>query len=205
MTWVRLEGGFTTHPKIAKVGLVGGWVFVEGMCYAAEHRTDGFLPVEAIPRLLTSLTGVAVIEDSRRAGKLRRTKPADQIDWPARLVAAGLWEVVPGGYQIHNYLQRNPSREELEDLSDTRREAGRRGGVQSGVVRRLKQGSKGQANSEANVEARNVTVRNEEKPLFFSGPNDTQSPAEPGSPTLSPEQVRGDVARLVHGVLRPQP
>jgi len=211
MDWVRLDAGFTTHPKIAKVGPIGGWLFVEGMCYAGLQRTDGFIPTEALPRLLLALKGVAMVEDSRRKGKLRRTMPADQVDWPARLVEAGLWEVTEGGYRIHNYLVRNPTGEYLEELSTIRSEAGRRGGVQSGVVRRLKQGSKTQANPEANVEARNVTLRNEEKPLFFSGSNGDQSPAEPSpeaasrEETLTPEQVKDTVQQLVRGVLRPKP
>jgi hypothetical protein len=206
MDWVRLDAGFTTHPKLAKVGPVGGWVYVEGMCYAGQHRTNGFIPAAAIPRLLSCLVGVAVVEDSRRSGKLRRTKPAELIDWPGRLVAAGLWEVVEGGYQIHNYLHRNPTREFLEHLEETRRDAGRKGGLAKALASAT---AKAWQNPSKPL-ARNVTVRNEEKPLFFSGSNDDQSQAEsspePASSgeNLTPEQVRGDVQKLVRDVLRPK-
>jgi len=211
MDWVRLDAGFTTHPKIARLGLIGGWVFVEGMCYAAEHRTDGFIPLEAVPRLLTAVSGVAVIEDSRKSGKLRRTKPADQVDWPARLVGVGLWEVVPGGYQIHNYLKRNPTREELKHIESVRRESGRRGGLAKALANASPVASGLPETFPSKRLARNVTERNKDKALFFSGSNDSQSPTEPSpeaasrEETLTPEQVKDSVQQLVRGVLRPKP
>lgn len=88
MAWVKLDDQFTDHPKIVAAGPQAGWLHVCAMCYASRYLTDGFIPINVIPRLMTGNTT-----------KLVET-----------LVAVGLWETAEGGYQIHDYLEYNPSR-----------------------------------------------------------------------------------------------
>jgi len=84
---VRLEDDFTEHPKLVAAGPLAGWLFVCGLTYCARHLTDGDIPAPQVPRL--------VVGGARLA---------------AALVAVGLWETMPGGYRVHDYLQYQPSR-----------------------------------------------------------------------------------------------
>lgn len=98
MSWVRLDDGFPEHPKVLALGAdyeVGISLLVRGMCYCARNLTDGFIPARTF---------------------------SDNPQLVERLVELGLWERVEGGFQIHDYLAYNPSKERV--LST--REAGRR-------------------------------------------------------------------------------
>lgn len=108
MAWVKVDTSFATHPKTLQVGPLGEALWLRGLCYAADHLTDGFVPDTFLKRM----------------GDLKATPVA------AKLVAVGLWERVEGGYQIHDYLVWQRSRDEVERLSQTRAEAGRLGGNQ---------------------------------------------------------------------------
>src|SRR5690606_5177208 len=65
------------------------------------------------------------------------------------LVKVGLWEPAEGGFQIHDYLDYNPSaddvRAEQARISESRAKAGRMGGIASGIARRKHSRSKGEA------------------------------------------------------------
>ncbi len=106
--WVRVETRFPSHPKVLDVGPLGEALWLRGLCYAGEHLTDGFVPTSYLKRM-GDMKALAVAE---------------------RLVAAGLWSACEGGYLIHEYLQWQQSREEIEDIRSKRVEAGRRGGKQ---------------------------------------------------------------------------
>lgn len=99
MAWARLDDGFPEHPKVLAVGPFGLAVFVRALCYSARNLTDGFIPDAAIASFTVDFA--------------RTSRAAHAVDWPARLVEAGLWDVVDGGYQIHDYLAYNPSKEKV--------------------------------------------------------------------------------------------
>jgi hypothetical protein len=99
--WVKLDDGFTMHPKVVGLSLEARWAYVESLCYAARYRTDGVVP-----------DVVAANGSSRR-----------------ELAAAGLWEIGTAAVRIHDFLVYNPSREEVEALSKERARAGARGGT----------------------------------------------------------------------------
>jgi hypothetical protein len=77
-----------TDARYRTVGHAGRGLWLDGMAYAATHRTDGFLPAEAVSD-----------------GRLAR-----------RLVAAGLWLEAPKGYQIVDFLglHHNTSKADIE-------------------------------------------------------------------------------------------
>lgn len=100
MSWVKLDDRFPEHPKVLSAGPVGLAVHVRALCYAARNLTDGFIPTGVVPSLTADL------------GRVSRAAAAS--DWPAILVSTGLWDAAPGGYQIHDYLEFNPSREKVE-------------------------------------------------------------------------------------------
>lgn len=96
MPWFNVDDGFPFHHKTVRAGnaAVGLWTRAGAWC--AQQLTDGFVPEHMVSVLGT---------------------PAQA----KRLVAAGLWTVVEGGYQFHEWGGRNPSREEV--LEKRRREA----------------------------------------------------------------------------------
>lgn len=132
MAWVRLEDNFPEHPKVATVGGDAGWLHVCAIAYCSRNLTDGFVPSGAIRQLSD------------------RNKPNVLA---TRLVDAGLWELASNGYIIHDYLDYNPTRVEVEaeraDRSVKKAEAGRLGGIASGVARRKHKRSKDEAEGQA--------------------------------------------------------
>lgn len=105
MTWVKLEDGMPEHRKVA--GLTDGAfrMNVEAICYCSRQLTDGHVPAAVAKRMH------------------RRSAPLI-----AELIAAELWHETSGGYEVHDYLEWNRSREEALELQAKRAEAGRRGG-----------------------------------------------------------------------------
>lgn len=97
MPWVRLDDSMPDHPKIVTVGALAELIQYRALCYASRHLTDGFIPEAAMPRFMGGLENVF---DER---------PEVLAD---RLVLVGLWRKVRGGWEIHDYLEYNPSREE---------------------------------------------------------------------------------------------
>lgn len=86
MGWVKIDDGFTMHPKVIGLSLEAKWAYLEALCYAAKYETDGLVPAAVAAN-----------------GPVR-----------AELVAAGLWENGPASVSVHDYLLYNPSRSELE-------------------------------------------------------------------------------------------
>ncbi len=102
--WIKLDDGFATHPKILRVGIQGTILQIRALCYASQNKTDGFIPVQAIPILTTDLSiTMSVMLDVK------------------------LWDVCEGGYQIHGYLRWNMSREEYRSMKEKLSKAGKKG------------------------------------------------------------------------------
>jgi len=137
--WVKVDDKFPRHPKVlVAAGELGRYgharvvnVALQGMCYAAEHLTDGFIPREAVKSFIDP-------------------HPFEVADV---LVKVTLWHEAEGGYQVHDWAAYNPSAEETKERRTQRAGSGRLGGIRSGQVRRSKGGSKREANSQANNEA----------------------------------------------------
>lgn len=91
MAWVKLEDGVVEHRKHLQAGPAACWLWVCGIAYCQRQLTNGFIPTEAI-----ALLGVA-----------RGVKPL-----LAALVRVGLFDVVDGGFQVHDYLHHNSTKEE---------------------------------------------------------------------------------------------
>lgn len=102
--FMKLAQGFPEHPKV--LGLSDGAfrLYVEALCYCGRYLTDGALAGPVVARM----------------GKARH------VD---ELVQAGLWERCDeGGWRVHDYLEVQQSREQVESKSRVRAEAGRKGG-----------------------------------------------------------------------------
>jgi len=109
MPWVKLDDKYPDHPKIDAVGPLAAWLHTCALAYCARHLTDGFIPAGTVGKLANfaglSLNGAPVqVSDL----VVRLTKP---LPIPGDSLSA-LWDEVEGGYQIHDYLEYNPSRAE---------------------------------------------------------------------------------------------
>lgn len=101
MSWVRIDDRFPRHPKIVGLSDAAFRLHVTGLCYCAEHLTDG------------RITKMAV----RLLGANRR-----QLD---ELAEAGVWLEDEDAWTVHDFLEYNPSKEkvkrEREEAADRRR------------------------------------------------------------------------------------
>ncbi len=135
MTYARLQDDFPENPKVAGLSDSAFRLYVTGLCYAARNKTNGAIPRGILRRLGGSTTSAE------------------------RLVAARLWENTEAGWTIHDYLKHQRSREEIESISQAKRQAGALGGAASVVARGLKQkGTQLQIQS-TDTDQKNLTAR----------------------------------------------
>lgn len=121
MAWLQIDDNVPLHRKMLAAGPAACWLWVCGIAYSQRQLTDGFIPELALP--MVGVTGAS------RAKKLADT-----------LVSVGLFEVADGGYRVHDYHDHNATSQEARQhkaaISERRSEAGRRGGIRSGIERR---------------------------------------------------------------------
>lgn len=99
--YVRLHDHFPDHPKVAGLSDAAFRAQVTAICYAHRFGTDGFVPQAMV-----------------------RVHPRRAVD---ELVRFGLWEVADGGYVVHDYLEWNEARSEIEAKRESKRIAGAMG------------------------------------------------------------------------------
>jgi hypothetical protein len=151
MPWVKIDDQFHSNPKVVAAGAEAVALYIVALSWCGAYLTDGFIP----------------------AGQVRRLALSNHYEEATkRLVEVGLWHEVDGGYEIHDYLEYNPTAEEVKESKQARAEAGRRGGLASVKSRRR---AKAQANAQANASA-NAQANGKQK--------STPSP----SPSPSPDQ-----------------
>lgn len=101
MPWFNVDDGFAFHRKAVRAGnaAIGLWTRAGSWC--AQQLMDGHVPRDIVATLGTEAQA-------------------------KRLVSAGLWTVVEGGYQFHQWSEdkRNPTRDEV--LKKRAREAERK-------------------------------------------------------------------------------
>ena len=92
--WIRLDVDYFTNPKTMSAGKDGRLLHLASICWVGQHLTDGHIPGDVAP-ILCRLAGV-----SQRA--IHQT------------VNAGLWLPTEADYYIHDYLEHNSSRGDVE-------------------------------------------------------------------------------------------
>jgi hypothetical protein len=93
MPWIRLDDQFPDHPKVLAAGPAAAWLYVCGIGYCNRLLTDGRIP----------------------AGQVRKLADVDNApELAARLVDVGLWEATEDGYIIHDFLEYQPSAEQVK-------------------------------------------------------------------------------------------
>jgi hypothetical protein len=105
--WLKLDDRFATNPRLRKLGLQTAWFHLCGQLYCATHLTDGRIDEEELPAVESRWT-------------------EDPVAEAQKLVAAGFWRKVDGGYEIPSYLEDQWSRAKYEAYKESNRERQRR-------------------------------------------------------------------------------
>ena len=90
---MRLDDGFFRHPKARAAGKDGRALMLAGMCWSAANLTDGHIPVDSLTQILSDAEVKRVALE--------------------RVAAAGLWHPGVDGWDIHDFLDFNRSRESV--------------------------------------------------------------------------------------------
>jgi hypothetical protein len=108
MGWVRVSDDFYDHERFADVGPLGMSVWLVGLAYCNRNLTDGRIPRAAAYRLL-HFGGIGILEGNYGG------HDASIQDGIAELVEAGLWIEDRRGYNVRDYLDYQPSRDQVEE------------------------------------------------------------------------------------------
>lgn len=106
--WSRIDDSVPHHKKFLNIGVAASWLWLCGLVHSNVQLTNGYIPEAALGLL----------------GVVKRPRTA-----ASKLVTAGLWEKVPGGYQIHDYHDFNPRAEDTKkrrEADRVRKESARR-------------------------------------------------------------------------------
>ena len=144
MPWFRVETGIFEHPKIVAVKPAGLLLYLRSIAYAADHATDGKIPKAVVATLyaevedadtcrrsvaalsprngvtssVTALHGDNSEEDEK---KEKRSRDRRRQRLVKRLVEVGLWVETPDGYEVHDYLDYQPTAKEIKESKERAR------------------------------------------------------------------------------------
>lgn len=145
MAFIRLSDTYIDHPKFLALNAAAFRLWHEGMAFCRKHQTDG---------LITTLE----IQGFRYYQPIR----AKELCTPHKPGANPLWVAVESGYQVHDYLDWNESKEEQDAKRKADKDRKRRpsdrvpsvlpsgnhvgirapsGGIPSGFLSQVKKGS----------------------------------------------------------------
>lgn len=94
--WLKILATITQQRKFIEAGPVAAWLWIGGVGHCRQTNTDGFIPKLVVPGLVPGLKS--------------------PYKHAARLVEVGLWHDAVGGYQVNDYLDWNPSKDEIDEL-----------------------------------------------------------------------------------------
>jgi len=117
---LKFDDQFPIHRKVSGLTDAAFRLHVEAIFWCARNLTDGFIAQD----------------DLGSVSRYRRPE-----GYLAELVHRGAWDVVDGGWQIHDYLVWQQSRSKVLETREARKKAGHAGGIASGQSR-SKRGAK---------------------------------------------------------------
>jgi hypothetical protein len=110
MPWAKLDDRFHTNPKVLKVWTTNPaalGLHALAMSYCAGEQTDGVISPAYVQLMMPT--------------------PKARAEAVRALLDAGLWQELGQSYVVHDWLEYNPSKADLEARSRERRESGRKG------------------------------------------------------------------------------
>lgn len=188
MAWVTLDDQVPRHRKMLHAGPAACWLWVCAIAHSQSLLTDGFVDDAVLPMI--GVPGASVVK--RLAEKL---------------VAVGLFERVDGGYLVHDYTHHNATAEEARrhraNVAERRAEAGRLGGIRSGIERRRNRDEATKQNGS------NAPKQNEapSHPIPYKNPPTPLADAKGATPRLTRalKKRAEEVLRLRFGACRHDP
>jgi hypothetical protein len=117
MSWFRLDDQGAFHAKVLLAGNEAYGAWCRAGQWASAQRTDGIVPEQVAKQIAPTRVWQKLIEAGLIEPRAASTDP----------------------YVIHDFLEYNPSKSELDDRRSSRAIAGKVGGIRSGEVRRGKQ------------------------------------------------------------------
>lgn len=99
--WAKFDDKFPDHKKVRRLTDAAFRLHVTAICACSRDESDGRVTEEDIAEM-------------EHGTRLRKHVDA--------LVKAGLWDVVKGGWLVHDFLHYNPSHEQLNAKRDRERE-----------------------------------------------------------------------------------
>lgn len=88
MVWFKVDDSFWSHPKVLSLSGDALALWVRAGSYCGQQLTDGFVSAQAL-RMLA------------------------ERDAAVELANAGLWDVVKGGFQFHDWAEYQPTRDHV--------------------------------------------------------------------------------------------
>jgi hypothetical protein len=156
MPWFALDDGFDTHPKVRKAGNAAVGLFVRLGVHATRHLTEGHLDGDIVHSYGTGpnirkLVTVGMLHEAGHA--------CPRCEQPAA-----------GDFVIHDYLEYNKSRAQIEAARENARKRQNRGRETARANRnREHSGAESRSNRSGN-EDDSAPNRTRNDPLFDEGP-----------------------------------
>jgi len=158
MPWVRFADDYLSNPKVVTLGPLPRLLDLASIIYSARELRDGHL------------TRADVITVAAQVGIVRWVRPA------AELVEVGRWHAqADGAYDIHDYLEYQPSRVEVLAKRAARAEAGAAGGRASAQA---KAGANGQAKLKQNSSKTSTPYPDPVNPVPDPDPEPPRAPPD---------------------------
>jgi hypothetical protein len=116
MTWVRIDDSFAQNPKVVSAGPLAMALQVAALCYCNRNLTDGFVPRPVARTLLDW----EIVDSSGTIHTLAITSGLSGNDVTSAFVISllldcGMWIEEDKGYRIHDYLQYQPSSQNVKE------------------------------------------------------------------------------------------
>lgn len=99
MTWLRLDDSFPDHPKVIGLSDKAFRLHISALCYCTKHLTNGSFSKQIANKL--------AIQNAQRTIQI--------------LLNLGLWIRTETGYEIHDFLKHQTSKEQAEQEKETNR------------------------------------------------------------------------------------
>jgi hypothetical protein len=96
--WIRLDIDYFTNPKAIAAGVNGRLLHLASICWCGQQLTDGHIPAAAVGAI----------------GQLAGLGPRATAVATQRLVVSGLWERTEHDFYVHDFLEANRSRGQIE-------------------------------------------------------------------------------------------
>jgi hypothetical protein len=163
MAWAKIDDRFFSHPKVRSAGKDAILLYLAALTYSNEHLTEGFVPEDSLPLIAL----YAFVDDFKQSA--------------SKLVEVGLWHAstkcLSNGYEIHDYHEYNPTKEQVEQTRKARAEAGSKGGKASVESKKKQMPSK----KEANAKQKSSNIPSPPLPINSSPKGEESTPEKPYS------------------------